>query len=169
MAEEKDVLYVNIKGGRIGIIGLKVLMEEAKAKAFSDEELLARFLLEGVKKRNYVPPSFYEEYSRKLLKEYKKFIGTLREEDREDGILEIKVLGPSCLSCDKLEQETMAALAEMNLPADLEHIREPGRIGGYGIMGTPGLIINGKVKSVGRTLNKEEIKKLIKEELNQKK
>ena len=44
----------------------------------------------------------------------------------------------------------MQVMAEINLMADIEHVRDIKEIGKYGVMGTPALIINGKVKSVGR-------------------
>lgn len=44
----------------------------------------------------------------------------------------------------------MAVMAEMNLAGDIEHVTDISEIGRYGVMGTPALVINGKVKSVGR-------------------
>ena len=43
----------------------------------------------------------------------------------------------------------MAVMAELNIAADLEHVRDPIDIANYGVMGSPGLIINGQVKAVG--------------------
>ncbi|RLB15150.1 MAG: thioredoxin family protein [Deltaproteobacteria bacterium] len=63
--------------------------------------------------------------------------------------MEIKVLGPGCAQCDRLEKELMEVMAETNTAADVEHIRDIKEIGKYGIMGTPALLINGEVKSVG--------------------
>ena len=53
--------------------------------------------------------------------------------------LEVKVLGPGCAQCDRLEQELMAAMAELNLAGDIQHIRDVKEIGKYGVMGTPAL------------------------------
>ncbi|MBW1709879.1 MAG: thioredoxin family protein [Deltaproteobacteria bacterium] len=75
--------------------------------------------------------------------------------------MEIKVLGPGCAQCDRLEREIMQVLNEINLAADLEHITDIKEIGQYGVMGTPALIINGKVKSVGKVPPKEKIKRWI--------
>lgn len=167
MADEKKdgVGSLHIGNSRVGIIGLDFLLGEAKKRDFQDEEALAKFLLEGVKARNYVSSSFEDKYQRALLAEYKKFTGILDEEDILEGILEIKILGSNCPRCQMLEQETMAAITEMDVPADLEHISDPGKIGEYGVMGTPALIVNKKVKSAGKVLKKEEIKRLLSEEL----
>lgn len=74
------------------------------------------------------------------------------------GPVQIKVLGPGCPSCDKLEQELMAVMAELNLPADLEHVRDVKEIACYGVMGNPALVINGKVVAVGRVPSKSQLK-----------
>jgi protein-disulfide isomerase len=60
-----------------------------------------------------------------------------------------------------LEQATMAALTELNVTADVQHVKNLLEIARYGILGTPGLVINGKVKSAGRVLTKEQVKILI--------
>ncbi|MBW2172681.1 MAG: TM0996/MTH895 family glutaredoxin-like protein [Deltaproteobacteria bacterium] len=77
--------------------------------------------------------------------------------------MEIKVLGPGCARCDKLEREAMEVMSEMELPGDLEHVRDVKEIGRYGVMGTPALVINGKVVCVGKVPSKEEIKEWLSE------
>jgi protein-disulfide isomerase len=57
----------------------------------------------------------------------------------------------------------MEALAEMDLSADLEHVRDVKEIGRYGVMGTPAVIINGKVKCVGSVPSREKIIEWLKE------
>jgi protein-disulfide isomerase len=52
----------------------------------------------------------------------------------------------------------MAVMAEMNLPADIEHVTDIAEIGSYGVMGTPALIVNGAVKSVGSIPSKVKLK-----------
>jgi protein-disulfide isomerase len=46
----------------------------------------------------------------------------------------------------------------MNLPADIEHVTDIAEIGSYGVMGTPALIVNGTVKSVGSLPPKTKLK-----------
>ncbi|MBW2050131.1 MAG: thioredoxin family protein [Deltaproteobacteria bacterium] len=75
----------------------------------------------------------------------------------------IKVLGPGCVQCDRLDQELMQAMAEEGIMADMEHIRDIKEIGKYGVMGTPALIINGKVKSVGKVPPINKLKEWLKE------
>jgi protein-disulfide isomerase len=52
----------------------------------------------------------------------------------------------------------MAVMAELDIAAGLEHVRDIAKIGSYGVMGTPGLIINGEVKAVGSVLPKSRLK-----------
>ena len=59
------------------------------------------------------------------------------------------MLGRGCPRCDRLEMDLMALLTELKLQADLEHVRDPVAISSYGVMGSPGLVINGEVKAVG--------------------
>lgn len=79
--------------------------------------------------------------------------------------MEIKVLGPGCARCENLEKEVINALAELDVAADVKKVKDIQEIMSYKIMSTPGLVINGKVKVTGRVPKREEIKKLIKEEL----
>jgi small redox-active disulfide protein 2 len=72
--------------------------------------------------------------------------------------MEIKILGPGCPRCHEVERRTINALAELNLAADVEKVTDIKKIMAYGILLTPGLVINGKVKSSGRIPRPEEIK-----------
>jgi small redox-active disulfide protein 2 len=77
--------------------------------------------------------------------------------------MEIKILGPGCPRCHEVERRTINALAELNLAADVEKITDIKKIMAYGILSTPGLVINGKVKSSGRIPRPEEIKAWVQE------
>jgi small redox-active disulfide protein 2 len=79
--------------------------------------------------------------------------------------MKIKILGPGCRNCQKLEQETINALAELGVAADIEKVSDMEKIMEHDIMMTPGLVVNEKVKVFGRVPRKEEIKKWIREEL----
>ena len=79
--------------------------------------------------------------------------------------MEIRILGPGCPRCGEVEKRTMNALAELNVVADVQKITDIKKIIEYKIMGTPGLVINGKVKSSGQIPSADEIKNWIREEL----
>lgn len=77
----------------------------------------------------------------------------------------IKILGTGCSKCQSLERETINALAELNVAADVRKVTKMDEIMQYDVMMTPALVINDKVKSAGKVLKPEEIKELIKQEL----
>jgi small redox-active disulfide protein 2 len=79
--------------------------------------------------------------------------------------MEIKVYGPGCRNCTNLEKEVMNALTELDVAANVEKVTDIKAIAEAGIMMTPGLAINGKVKSYGRVPKREEIKEFIKSEM----
>jgi len=78
--------------------------------------------------------------------------------------MDVKILGPGCRNCQKLEQEVINALAELDVAAEVEKIDDMNKIMEYDVMMTPGLVINDKVKVFGRVPKREEIKKWIQEE-----
>jgi len=76
--------------------------------------------------------------------------------------MEIKVLGPGCPKCHQTENNVKEALAEAGVTADVEKVTDVMKIAGYGVFGTPAVVIDGEVKSVGKIPSKEEIKAWIK-------
>ncbi len=103
------------------------------------------------------------DYERALFREFRKFLGEKVEEKRS-GFLEVAILGPGCYSCNKLEQDVMAVFSETGIQAALNHVSDPSLMAQYGILPTPALIINGKVKSSGSVPSKPMIKKWLEEE-----
>ncbi|MCJ7486618.1 MAG: thioredoxin family protein [Candidatus Aminicenantes bacterium] len=77
--------------------------------------------------------------------------------------MEIRILGPGCPRCGEVEKRVINALAELNVAADVEKITDIRQIMSYGIIATPGLVINGKVVSTGRIPRVEDIKAWIEE------
>lgn len=75
--------------------------------------------------------------------------------------MEIKILGPGCPNCKRLERETLNALASLNIAADVEKVEDMMQIMSYGIMRTPGLVINGKVVLSGRLPSAPELQEIL--------
>jgi len=73
--------------------------------------------------------------------------------------MEIKVLGPGCSKCHQTEKVVKEAIAEAGVSADVEKVTDMMKIAGYGVFGTPAVVVNGEVKSVGKIPKKDEIKK----------
>jgi small redox-active disulfide protein 2 len=145
----------------VGITGLKEAIEEVKALRGRPEGEIAQALFDRLKPRNYIPASSREEYKRAFLREFKKALGEKVVEERTG--LNIKILGPGCPSCERLEQTVMEVLGELGLPAEVEHVRDLKEITGLGVFGTPALLINDDVKAVGNLPTREALKKWLQE------
>lgn len=76
--------------------------------------------------------------------------------------MKITVYGPGCANCQNLEKNTKQAVKEIGLDAEITQIKEIDQILEAGIIATPGLAIDGEIKSMGRVASVEEIKKWIK-------
>jgi len=160
---QNDVTQIRVGNSAVGIMGLKAAMEEM-AEAYGDRpdpEVEAE-LLHRLSRRNYFPDRVRGEYGKAFLREFKKFMGKPFEEEIPEGI-QIKVLGPGCVQCDRLEQDLMQVMAETGIVADIEHVRDIKEIGKYGVMGSPALLINGQVKSVGKVPLKSKMIEWLKE------
>lgn len=72
--------------------------------------------------------------------------------------MEIKVLGPGCPKCQQTEKVVKDALAEAGVQATVEKVTDILKIGEYGVFGTPAVVVDGEVKSVGKIPTKEDVK-----------
>ena len=76
--------------------------------------------------------------------------------------MDIKVLGPGCPKCQQTEKIVREAVAESGVSATVEKVTDTLKIAEYGVFGTPSVVIDGEVKSVGKIPTKEDVKKWIK-------
>jgi small redox-active disulfide protein 2 len=163
---DADVSQIRVGEFTAGIVGLKsVLQDMAGEWAEKPDAVVAAELLKRLSGKNYIAESAKVLYGRAFLREFKKYTGKPYEEEAPEQ-LEIKILGPGCANCDRLEREVIQAVSELDLPAGIDHIRDIKEIGSYGVMGSPALIINGKVKAVGRVPMRSEIRKWLIEAKN---
>ena len=72
--------------------------------------------------------------------------------------MDIKVLGPGCPRCQQTEKIVKEAVKEIGIEANVEKITDTMEIAGYGVFGTPAVIIDGEVKSVGKIPKKKDVK-----------
>ncbi len=80
-------------------------------------------------------------------------------------MLNIKVLGPGCSNCKKVEQVARQAVAMLSVDAQIEKVTAYPDIMKYRILATPGLVINEKVVCAGRIPNEAEVTTWIANEL----
>ncbi|MEA2040907.1 MAG: thioredoxin family protein [Thermodesulfobacteriota bacterium] len=72
--------------------------------------------------------------------------------------MEIKVLGTGCQKCEQTEQNIKEAVSEAGISANIEKVRDLMEIAKYGVFGTPAVVVDGEVKSVGKIPKPEEIR-----------
>ena len=75
--------------------------------------------------------------------------------------MEIKILGTGCPKCKILEKVTREAVAETGINATVDKVDDIVKILEYGIMHTPGLVINGKVVLSGQVPTMKQVKEII--------
>lgn len=73
----------------------------------------------------------------------------------------IKILGSGCRKCVALAENAKAAAAAAGKEAEIVKVTDLAEIAGYGVMSTPGLVVDEKVVSTGRVLTPDEIARLI--------
>jgi small redox-active disulfide protein 2 len=76
--------------------------------------------------------------------------------------MDIKVLGPGCPRCQQTEKNVKEAVYELGVDANVEKVTDTMKIASYGVFGTPAVVVDGEVKSVGKIPNKDEIKNWLK-------
>lgn len=73
----------------------------------------------------------------------------------------IQILGTGCAKCIKLTENAEKAAREAGIEFEIEKVSDLKKIMAFGVMMTPGLAVNGEVKSVGKVLSPEDIKKYL--------
>lgn len=71
----------------------------------------------------------------------------------------IQILGPGCTKCKLLTANTMEAVKALGIEAQIEKVENIQEIMKFNVMMTPALVVNGEVKSAGKVLSPEDIKK----------
>jgi small redox-active disulfide protein 2 len=71
--------------------------------------------------------------------------------------MDVKILGTGCPNCQRLEKLAREAAAEAGIDATFEKVTDIAAILGYGMMSTPGLVVDGQVRSSGRIPSRSEV------------
>jgi small redox-active disulfide protein 2 len=80
--------------------------------------------------------------------------------------MDIKILGTGCPKCKTLEKLTVEVITENNFEAEISKVEDIMQIMNYGVLSTPGLVIDEKVAISGRVPSKDEIKKQLEKHQN---
>ena len=73
----------------------------------------------------------------------------------------VLILGGGCAKCNELEGAVREAMAQLGLSDEVGHVTDFSKIAAYGVMSTPALVVDGKVRSAGRVLSPAEAAELI--------
>jgi hypothetical protein len=159
MDEKPASRTIRIGKASIGLLGLEQAMQEALSMK---EEEAVEHLYQAVARQNYIPDSGEPLYREALLHEYRKRCGK-HLEIRER--LDIRILGKACMSCNRLNTMVFDILQRLGIAADIVLIHDPDEIWRFGVLSTPALVINGKVKSAGRIPIPAQVEEWLKEAL----
>jgi small redox-active disulfide protein 2 len=151
-----EVTQISLGKFKVGIAGLKEAIEAVKGLGKRPEPEVAQALFDRLKPLNYIPAAAREEYKRAFLREFKKSLGEQVEEASQGPV--IKILGPGCPNCLRLEQLVLEVLSEIHLAAEVERIKDVNQIAAHGVFGTPALIINSEIKVMGKVPPREVLK-----------
>jgi len=76
--------------------------------------------------------------------------------------MKIEILGTGCPKCKKLFQNAKEAVKDLNLEAEVIKVEDIQKIMNAGVMMTPALTVDGEVRSAGKVLSVDELKKIFK-------
>lgn len=77
--------------------------------------------------------------------------------------MRIKILGPGCANCAKLEKETLKAVQRLGIEATIEKVTDYGDIAAYGVMKTPGLVVDDEVVVTGKVPSATRIGEILRD------
>ena len=75
--------------------------------------------------------------------------------------MKLQILGTGCAKCHALAQTTEQAAQALGVPYELEKVTDLNRIMSFGVMMTPALVVDGKVKVSGKVPSVDELTKLL--------
>lgn len=150
---------IKIGAVNIGLIGLETALSQAFVDKLDDKQA-ASFLFKAVSRQNYIPVDAAELYKQALTAEYIRYRN--RGARNRQGMV-IRILGPGCVSCNRIKTMTIEILNHLQLAADVVDIHELDEIWRYGVTTTPALLINDEVKSAGYLPTHAQIEAWIKE------
>jgi small redox-active disulfide protein 2 len=75
--------------------------------------------------------------------------------------MDLKILGSGCAKCNKLEAAARAAVDELGVEAEFDHVTDPAEIASWGVMATPALVVDDEVVLSGRVPSADEVRDLL--------
>jgi small redox-active disulfide protein 2 len=146
----------------VGLVGLDIALKRVANRPDLDIGTASELVYVEVAQLNYIPATAAEVYREAIEKE----IIRLREGgERQEDELVIRILGPGCVSCNNLLKMVIEIMSYMGIAADVFQVHDLDEIGRYGVMQTPALVINGRVKCAGRLPTRAQVEGWLRENL----
>ncbi|MEN8135764.1 MAG: thioredoxin family protein [Thermodesulfobacteriota bacterium] len=162
MSDAPTQRHLRIGRATVGLVGLDIALNRLLNDAEMGHEEGVNQLYDEVREQNYIPAGMEEQYRQALGREYER-LKSGREASEQN--LVIRVLGPGCVSCNNLQNIVIEVMSEMGLAADVFQVHDLDEIGRFGIIQTPALLINGKVKCAGRLPTSSQVEEWLRAEL----
>jgi len=150
-------MAVKIRVGKftIGVVGLNAALAEADALRFTADEAATRHILERLRAQNYIPPAAESEYLQVIQREYRRPRPTgCRAPDRGHRCEGSRARLPQLRTA---RTDGAQADGRGKIAGNLEHVRDMKEISFYGIVPTPGLVINGRIRCAGRVPTERQL------------
>jgi len=141
------VRQIYIDGSSRGLVELPAIYERAAREAPTEPTARGAWLAEQAAKHNYIPDKVRAEYAAALELDYRVWRGELTPEQAmaAAGAIEVRILGAGCPRCERLHALALEILGEMDMAADVAHVKDLTAIAAYGPVATPALLVNGRV------------------------
>lgn len=152
--------HLKIGNATVGLLGLDIVLTKLLADKTIEREVAINDLVDSISNQNYIPSGRENLYRVALAKEYDRLRSG--QERETDNSLTIRILGSGCVSCNNLQSMVIEIMNELGVAADIFQIHDLDEIGRFGVIQTPALIINGKLKSAGRLPRKSQIEEWLK-------
>lgn len=154
----------SLKIGRIsiGLIGLDIALNRFGRDLSLGSDDAARKIFDDISSRNYIPTGSESVYFQAILKEVERLRG---DSEKLSGDLVIRILGPGCVSCNNLQKLVIEIMSDMGIAADIFQVHDLDEIGRFGVMQTPALVINNKLKCAGRLPPRARVEEWLREEI----
>jgi len=164
MSSDSQPIQKIIKIGKanVGLVHFDIALAKVLADTELDRAQAVDYLFDQVKKHNYVPATATDLYRQALGREYDRHTDGLTG---QSGPLTLRILGPGCVSCNRIKEMLIDILQRLEIAADIEQIHELDEIWRHGVLTTPALVINGEVKSAGQVPTLSQLEQWIREVL----
>ena len=146
----------------IGLIGLDIALNRFGRDLSLGNEEAAIKIFDDISSQNYIPAGSQNVYFQAIIKEVERLRG---DSENQSGDLVIRILGPGCVSCNSLQKLVIEIMSDMGIAADIFQVHDLDEIGRFGVMQTPALVINNKLKCSGRLPTRAKIEEWLREEI----